>query len=96
MKITPRTDILGDFTIQYTPPKHPVPEATHLHLRWAEEKCPYCESALMMYYPPTFKHQVGMSSVSKEKSHRQVYVSCIACNFSLKGDAPFITRDNAE
>jgi hypothetical protein len=62
-KITPRTDPLGDLTIDYHPNKHPVQEVCHLHLRWAKEKCPVCGSALMIYYTPTFIHRSGQFSL---------------------------------
>lgn len=81
LKITPRTDPLGDFTLEYLPEKYPVEKPCHVHLRWAKEKCPHCGSALMMYYAPTYKHRPGQSPVTREEAHRVVVISCVMCDF---------------
>ena len=90
MRITPRTDVLGDFTIEYLPEKHPVEKPCHVHLRWAKEKCPHCGSALMMYYAPTFKHRLGQEAVSREEAHRVVLISCVMCDFITGAPGPSI------
>ena len=79
MKVTPRTDILGDFTIEYDPKKHPIPKKCHLHLRWAKEECPHCGSAMMLYYAPTFKHRMGKFALTSVEAHPFVFVSCVNC-----------------
>lgn len=70
-------------TLDYEPAKHPISKPCHLHLRWAEEKCPICQSALMIYYCPTMKHQAGIGAAFPEENHR-VVVSCIKCAFITK------------
>lgn len=95
--MTPRTDILGDFTIEYDPKKHPVPKPCHLHLRWAKETCPKCGSALMMYYAPTLKHRMGKFALTSKEAHHFVFVSCVMCdNFAIAKGPSVIIDDFKE
>jgi len=95
--VTPRTDILGDFTIEYDPKKHPVPKPCHLHLRWAKETCPKCGSALMMYYAPTLKHRMGKFALTSKEAHHFVFVSCVMCdNFAIAKGPSVIIDDFKE
>ena len=69
-----------DITLDFAPDKHPISESCHLHLRWAKENCPICDSVLMIYYCPTIKHVVGTSATLPAQQHN-VVVSCVKCAF---------------
>jgi hypothetical protein len=62
--------------------KNPITKPTHLHFRWAEEKCPVCGSPLIMIYCPTDKHESGIGAALSEQNHKTV-VSCVNCNLVL-------------
>lgn len=86
MKVTP--DVEKGVTLEFLPQKHPVEKPCHVHLRWANEKCPHCGSALMMYYAPTFKHRTGESAVFPEQAHKTVFISCVMCDFTARNKDP--------
>jgi hypothetical protein len=94
--VTPRTDSLGDFTIEYDPEKHPVSGPCHIHLRWAKEKCPKCDSALMIYYAPTLKHRVGEFALTSKEAHPIVFVSCVGCGYFATAKGLSIVIDGFE
>jgi len=75
-KVTPILET--GLTIDYEPKKNPVKKKCHLHLRWAIEKCPICNSALIIYYAPTAKHQSGIGAALPEQEHK-IVVSCVNC-----------------
>jgi hypothetical protein len=78
MKVTPILET--GITLDYLPEKHPISKPCHVHLRWAEQKCPICQSALMIYYCPIAKHEAGFEAASPEERHK-IVVSCINCSF---------------
>jgi hypothetical protein len=86
MKVIP--DVEKDTTLEFLPEKHPVEKLCHLHLGWAKEKCPYCGSALMMHYAPTFKHGVGAPAAFPEQAHKTVFISCVMCDFTARNKDP--------
>jgi predicted nucleic-acid-binding Zn-ribbon protein len=95
LKVTPRTDTLGDVTVEYDPQKHPVPKPCHLHLRWAKETCPKCGSALIMYYAPTVKHRVGKFALTSKEAHPFVIVSCVECGYFGTAKGPSVIIDDS-
>ena len=80
-KVTPilESAITLDFTVD---DKNPITKPTHLHFRWANEKCPVCGSPVMMIYCPTDKHESGIGSAMSEQNHKTV-ISCVSCNLLL-------------
>lgn len=78
MKVTPILET--GITLDYVPEKDPIIEPCHLHLRWAEETCPMCQSALMIYYCPTMKHETGFEATVPEENHKTI-VTCVKCAF---------------
>lgn len=93
MKVTPRLDNLGSFTLEFLPEKHPVSNRCHVHLRWAEEQCPNCGSALMLYYAPTLKHRGGKFALTAREAHPFVFVSCVKCRLHAIAKGPSIIID---
>ena len=85
LKFTPILET--GFTIEYDPKEHPIKKLCHIHLRWAEEKCPICGSTVQIYYAPTSKHKGGIGAVFPSEKHK-VVISCVNCNFMMPGREP--------
>jgi hypothetical protein len=93
LKVTARLDTLGSFTFEFLPEKHPIPNRCHVHLRWAQEKCPHCGSALMLYYAPTLKHRAGKFALTSKEAHPFVFVSCVKCGLHGMTKGPSVIID---
>ena len=73
-------------TLDFSIEKNPIEKPTHLHFRWAKEKCPVCNSAVMMIYCPTDKHKSGIGAALPEQNHKTV-ITCVKCNLLLTQQA---------
>ena len=84
IKLTPMME--NGVSLNFTLEDNPIEKPTHLHFRWAKEKCPVCNSAVMMIYCPTQAHEVGFGAALPEQDHKMVF-TCVKCNLLLTQQA---------
>jgi len=80
IKLTPIME--SGLTLEFKLKDNPIDKPTHLHFRWAKEKCPVCNSAVMIIYCPTENHQAGIVAALPEQNHKTIF-SCVSCNLLL-------------